>query len=174
MQTRVKFAALGREWTLSRAIRLFGLRLRVLTPALNSSRSPSTSCGEIVARLHSLTFASLRVMYYYVYEQQVKKTFILLVFAMIVESCRAQAAARGTTRSSSDSCFQHVNSVWLLRLRLFLSLFGDIVNENIVKSAFKYNIVYVFKYKALKLIVKSRKLKLISSANSLQKRYWIL
>ena len=58
------------------------------------------------------------------------------------------------------------------------------VNENIVKSAIKYNIVYVFIDTALKLNVKSRKYtdihndskeivseKLISSANSLQKRY---
>ena len=49
-----------------RAVRILGLRLRVLTPALDSSRSPSASCGELDARLHSLTFTSLRVMYCYV------------------------------------------------------------------------------------------------------------
>ena len=70
---------------------------------------------------------------------------------------RAQAAARGTTPSSLDSCFQHGNSIWLFRLRLFLSFCGDIVNENIVKSAIKYNISHVFKHTALKLNVKSSK-----------------
>ena len=76
---------------------------------------------------------------------------------MLMADRRAQAAARGTTRSSSDSCFQHVNSILFLPLRLFLSFFGDMVNENIVKSAIKYNIVYVFKDTAFKLNVKSRK-----------------
>ena len=47
MQIRVKFAALGHRRS----------RLSVI------SRSPSTSCGQLHARLHSLTFASLRVMY---------------------------------------------------------------------------------------------------------------
>ena len=48
MQTHVKFAALGRRWS----------RLSII------SRSPSTSCGELDARLHSPTFTSLCVMYY--------------------------------------------------------------------------------------------------------------
>ena len=43
----------------------------------------------------------------------------------------------------------------MLQLRLFLSFFGDKVNENIVKFASKYNIVYVFKDTALELNVKS-------------------
>ena len=67
------------------------------------------------------------------------------------------AAAIGTTRSSSDSCSQHVNRIWLLRLRLFLSFLGDMVSENRVKSVIKYSIVYVFKDTALKLNVKFRK-----------------
>ena len=72
---------------------------------------------------------------------------------MLMADRRAQAAARGTTRSSSDSCFQHVNSIWFLLLRLFLSFFAEMVNENMVKSEIKY----VFKDTALKLNVKSRK-----------------
>ena len=75
------------------------------------------------------------------------------LFAMLMADRRAQAAARGTTRSSSDSCFQHVNSIWFLLLRLFLSFFAEMVNENMVKSEIKY----VFKDTALKLNVKSRK-----------------
>ena len=103
---------------------------------------------------------------------------------MLVATRRADAAASGTTRSSSDSCFQHVNSIWLLRIGLFLSFFGDMVSENMVKSEIKYNIVYLFKDTAFKLNVKSWKYtdihndskeivsqKLISSADSLQKRY---
>ena len=76
---------------------------------------------------------------------------------MLMSNCRAQAAARVTTPSSSDSCFQHGNSIWLLRSRLFLLFCDDIVNENIVKSAIKYNIVHVFKHTALKLNVKFSK-----------------
>ena len=60
------------------------------------------------------------------------------------------------------------------------------VNENMVKSEIKYNIVYVFKDTTLKLNVvpwicifhndskETVSWKLISSANSLQKRYLIL
>ena len=76
---------------------------------------------------------------------------------MLMSNHRVQAAAKGTTPSSLDSCFQHGNSIWLLRLRLFLSFCSDIVNENIVKSTIKYNIVHVFKHTALKLNVKSSK-----------------
>ena len=43
---------------------------------------------------------------------------------MLMANRRARAAARGTTRSSSDGCFQHLNITWLLRLRLCLSFFG--------------------------------------------------
>ena len=75
---------------------------------------------------------------------------------MLKSNRRAQAAGRGTTPSSSDSCFQLENSIWLLRLRLFLSFCGDIVNDNIVKSVIKY-IVHVFTNTARKLNEKSSK-----------------
>ena len=106
------------------------------------------------------------------------------VFALLMSNRHAHAEPRGTTPSSSDSCFEHGNNIWLLRLCLFLSFCGDIKNENIVKSAIKYNIVHVFEHAALKLNVQSSKYtdiyndskeivsqKLISSANSLQRRY---
>ena len=102
---------------------------------------------------------------------------------MLMANRRAQAAARETSRSSLDGCSQHVNNIWLLRLRLFLSFLGDMANENMVKSKIKYNIVYVFNTR-IKLNVKFRKytdihnaskeivsLRLFSSADSLQKSY---
>ena len=64
------------------------------------------------------------------------------LFATLMANRRAQVAARGMTWSSSDSCSQHVNSIWLLRVRLFLSFVGDMVNKNIVKSEIKYSILY--------------------------------
>ena len=70
--------------------------------------------------------------------------FAFYLFATLMTNRHAQTAAKGTTRSSSDSRSQHVNSIWLLRLRLFLSLLGDMVNENMVRSEIKYNIVYIF------------------------------
>ena len=43
------------------------------------------------------------------------------------------------------------------QLRLFLSFCGDIVSENIIKSAIKSNIVHVFKHTELKFNGKSSK-----------------
>ena len=70
---------------------------------------------------------------------------------------RALNGGQRTTRSNSASCFQHGNSIWLLRLRLFILFCDEIVNENIVKCAIKSNIVHVFKHTALKLNGKSSK-----------------
>ena len=56
---------------------------------------------------------------------------------------RAQTVARRITRNGLDGCSQHVNSIWSVRLRLFVTFLGDMVNENILESEGKYNIVYV-------------------------------
>ena len=58
---------------------------------------------------------------------------------MLMAYRRAQAAATGTTRNSSDSFPQHENSIWLLRLRFFVSFLDDMVNKNMVESESKYN-----------------------------------
>ena len=73
---------------------------------------------------------------------------------MLMANRRARVAARGSTRRSPDNGFQrHM----IVTMRLFLSFFDGMVNENLVKSEIKCNIVYVFKDTELKLNVKFRK-----------------
>ena len=63
---------------------------------------------------------------------------------MLMANRRAWVAARGTTRSSSDGCSQRVNSICLLRLRLFLSFLGDMMNENMLKSEIIVYVLYMY------------------------------